>query len=161
MEAQAMFGLHTGWYDYLSGTWYVYLMSGDMPENNDVIYSIDNEDGFKAMFEKQILGMVQVSLSRYADYKNNKSTLRMGGNALELEQTAGGAVTWAMFVQYNRNKPQKRVFITNKVGEWQDENAIVILDSLDAIDAGEKRVLKAVTIEMQEIMPAQEASGEE
>ena len=161
MEAQALFGLHSGWYDYLSGTWYVYLMGGDMPENNDVIHSIDNEDGFKAMFEKQILGMVPVVLGRYADYKNTKSTLRMGGDALELVQTASGAVTWAMFVQYNRTKPQKNVFITNKVGEWQDENAILILDSLDAIDEGEKRVVKAVTIEMQEVMPAQEASGEE
>jgi len=158
METQGLFGLEAGWYDYMSGGYTVYLMTGLMPENNEVIYSIDNIDGFKAMFEEQILCSKHVVLSRYADYRNTKCTLRMSGDALEFEQDIRtGDVTWAMFSLDIAGS--NIVFITNKVGLWQDETAIVVLDSVSSIDKGETRTIKAITIEIQEVMPAQEASG--
>lgn len=155
MERQATVGLAPGLYNYLYGSWRIVLMTGAMPENNEMIRSLQDMNTVFAMFEDQVLCEIPVVLNRTADYQNHKAVIQMAGDAIEIEQNIDGDVTWAIMSR-TATRNSDEFMMTNKVGLWDDSNAIIVMDDLSNKDTGEKRILKAVTVSIQEVQPTEE-----
>ena len=135
----------------------MFLMTGEMPADNNVIFNMDNTDTFKSVFEEQIVGDIYITLTWTYDTPNMKSIIYMPADSKDVVQKRKGNITWVMFEWY---KDKNKFFCTNKVGKWGDDTAMVLFDDVDDIAVGLTRALKAISLEVQDVMPAQETSGE-
>ena len=135
----------------------MYLMTGEMPSDNNVIYNMDSTNTFKSVFEEQIIGDIYITLGWTYDATQMKSLISMPADSKDVVQKRKGNVTWVMFEWY---KSTTYFFCTNKVGKWGDDDAMVLFDDIDDIAVGLTRALKAISLEVQDVVPNQEESGE-
>jgi len=139
-----------------------FLKEGDHPWGHpalmDQLYSIQNSSELVDQFgasgtDDIVLRTPAFDLKYTYDIENKRRIIRkVPINAEDLTNEGTGTITYAAIVLHDDRdpaNPNEYIFFTDRVGEWGDENAIIIIDSLDCT-ADEANIFKDMSLVLRD-----------